>query len=59
MAFLEFNFVPSVESNSVCNQFLPDHPVHLAKNPPPPVPLISGLNSMEGLIAFTGNLKNI
>lgn len=46
--------MPSIESHSVCNQFLPDHPVHLAKNPPPPVPIISGLNSMEGLIAFTG-----
>lgn len=55
MGFLEFNFVPSVESNSVRNKFLPDHPINLAKNLPPPVPLISGLNSMEGLIAFNGN----
>jgi len=53
--FVNYQFIPSVESDAVSDKFLPDYPEVLVKTAPP-VPLISGVNNMEGLIIF-GELK--
>lgn len=49
-------FIPSVESDAVSDRFLPAHPEVLAKTANPGVPVISGLNDMEGLLLFEGKL---
>lgn len=53
MIVLNYEFVPSVESDAVTEQFFPDHPDVLVKSINP-IPIISGLNNMEGLIGFGG-----
>lgn len=52
---INFQFIPSVESDAVSDRFLPDYPEVLAKKASP-VPLISGVNNIEGLIIFGGKL---
>lgn len=51
--FLSYKFVPSIESDTVSNQFLPAHPEKLVNNTSH-MPVIIGLNNMEGIIALTG-----
>jgi len=51
--FLSYKFVPSIESDMVSNQFLPAHPEQLVNNTSH-VPVIIGLNNMEGMIALNG-----
>ncbi|KAF0751373.1 esterase E4-like isoform X1 [Aphis craccivora] len=48
---LNFQFVPTIESEAVSNRLLPAHPNILIKSASP-VPLISGVNNMEGMIVF-------
>jgi len=50
--FLDYKFIPSIESDVVSNRFLPVHPETLATIAPP-VPVIIGLNNMEGIIALS------
>nr|AVE15907.1 CarE [Rhopalosiphum maidis] len=50
--FLDYKFVPSIESDMVSNRFLPAHPETLATIASP-VPVIVGLNNMEGIIALS------
>uniref|UniRef100_A0A2S2PBR1 Esterase FE4 n=1 Tax=Schizaphis graminum TaxID=13262 RepID=A0A2S2PBR1_SCHGA len=50
--FLDYKFVPSIESDMVSNRFLPAHPETLATIASP-VPAIVGLNNMEGIIALS------
>lgn len=52
-AFMDYKFVPSIESDRVGNPFLPAHPKQLV-NDTTPVPVIIGLNNMEGIIALSG-----
>jgi hypothetical protein len=52
---LNFQFVPTVESDAVNEKFLPAHPEILMKTASP-VPIISGLNDLEGMIIFAGKL---
>ncbi|XP_015374788.1 PREDICTED: esterase FE4-like isoform X2 [Diuraphis noxia] len=49
--FLSYKFIPSIESDTVSNRFLPAHPEQLVNNITP-VPVIIGLNNMEGIIAL-------
>ncbi|XP_060878202.1 esterase FE4-like isoform X2 [Metopolophium dirhodum] len=49
--FLDYKFVPSIESVTVSNPFLPAHPLQLVHDTSP-VPVIIGLNNMEGMIAL-------
>ncbi|XP_026805381.1 esterase FE4-like isoform X2 [Rhopalosiphum maidis] len=49
--FTNYEFIPSVESEAVSDKFLPAHPEILVKIAPT-VPVITGINNMEGLIAF-------
>ncbi|XP_022165143.1 bile salt-activated lipase-like isoform X2 [Myzus persicae] len=51
-AFMDYKFVPSIESDRVGNPFLPAHPKQLV-NDTTPVPVIIGLNNMEGIIALS------
>lgn len=51
--YLNYMFVPSIESVTVSNPFLPAHPEQLV-NDTSPVPVIIGLNNMEGIIALMG-----
>ncbi|VVC34997.1 Hypothetical protein CINCED_3A002934 [Cinara cedri] len=51
MEVLNYEFVPSVESDEVIENFFPAHPNVLIKSIFP-VPIITGLNNMEGLIGF-------
>ncbi|KAL5241944.1 hypothetical protein ACI65C_009354 [Semiaphis heraclei] len=46
-----YDFVPSVESEMVREKFLPAHPDILVKTAST-VPLVIGINNMEGLLAF-------
>ncbi|KAL4141630.1 hypothetical protein QTP88_004237 [Uroleucon formosanum] len=48
---LNFQFVPTVESEAVSDRFIPAHPDILIKSASP-VPLITGTNNMEGMIVF-------
>ncbi|KAF0750324.1 Uncharacterized protein FWK35_00017165 [Aphis craccivora] len=50
--FLVYKFAPSIESDVVSNPFLPAHPKTLAISTFP-VPVIIGLNNMEGIIALS------
>ncbi|XP_050525280.1 esterase FE4-like [Daktulosphaira vitifoliae] len=50
---LIYQFVPSIESYKVTERFLPAHPNELIKTAPS-IPIISGINNREGLIAFPG-----
>lgn len=52
---LNFQFVPTVESEAVSERLLPAHPDILIKSASP-VPLIAGVNNMEGMIVFGGKL---
>lgn len=52
----DFEFKPSVESGTIRDRFLPDRPEVLAKSANPGVPIISGVNDMEGLLFFEGKL---
>lgn len=53
--FMYFEFVPSIESNAITDPFLPDQPEILVKTASP-VPVIIGINNMEGMVAFGGKL---
>lgn len=53
--FLDNDFVPSLESNAVTDPFLSVHPKTLVKTAPN-VPIIIGINDMEGLIGLGGKL---
>lgn len=53
--FLVYKFLPSIESETVSNPFLPVHPEMLAKTACP-VPIITGINSMEGLVGIEGKV---
>ncbi|XP_025406381.1 esterase E4-like isoform X2 [Sipha flava] len=53
---LNFQFVPTVESDAVNEKFLPAHPEILMKTASP-VPIISGLNDLEGMIIFADHHK--
>ncbi|VVC39815.1 Carboxylesterase type B, conserved site,Carboxylesterase, type B,Carboxylesterase type B [Cinara cedri] len=48
---LNIPFVPSIENNAISEPFLHIHPEILTKTASP-VPLITGINSMEGMIIF-------
>ncbi|XP_025406472.1 bile salt-activated lipase-like isoform X4 [Sipha flava] len=48
---LDFQFVPSVESNEVTEKFLSAHPQTLVEKAAR-VPIITGVNQMEGLVLF-------
>lgn len=50
---MDYKFVPSIESDVVSNPFLPAHPKTLAISTIP-IPVIIGLNNMEGIVALTG-----
>lgn len=50
---LHFEFVPSLESDTVADRFISDYPEVLIKNATP-IPIMCGINSTEGLIAFGG-----
>jgi len=52
---LNFQFVPTLESEAVSDRLLPAHPDILVKSASP-VPLITGINNMEGMIVFGGKL---
>jgi hypothetical protein len=51
--FPDFQFVPSVESNEVTEKFLSAHPQTLVEKAAR-VPIITGVNQMEGLVLFVG-----
>lgn len=53
MDFLEYPFIPSIECDAISDPILPAHPVILKKTASP-VPIISGLCDMEGLVIFGG-----
>lgn len=53
MEVLNYEFVPSIESDAVTEKFFPVHPNILVKSMFP-IPIIIGLNNMEGLIGFGG-----
>lgn len=53
--FLNFQFVPTIESDQISDPFLPAHPEILIKTATP-IPIITGMNSMEGMIIFGGKL---
>jgi len=55
MDLLDYQFLPSIESNTVSNPFLSVHPEILIKTATP-VPIIIGVNNMEGLIGIEGKL---
>ncbi|KAF0772550.1 esterase FE4 isoform X1 [Aphis craccivora] len=50
--FLDYKFVPSIESDVVSNPFLPAHPKTLAISTIP-IPVIIGLTDMEGIVALS------
>ncbi|CAI6351175.1 unnamed protein product [Macrosiphum euphorbiae] len=50
--YLEYKFAPTIESVKVSYPFLPAHPEQLV-NDRSPIPVIIGLNNMEGMIALT------
>lgn len=50
---MDYKFVPSIESDVISNPFLPAHPKTLATSTFP-VPVIIGVNNMEGIVALTG-----
>lgn len=50
---LNFQFVPTVESDQISDPFLPAHPDTLIKTATP-IPIIAGFNNMEGMIIFGG-----
>jgi len=50
---LNFQFVPTIESEAVSDRFIPAHPDILIKSASA-VPLITGTNNMEGMIVFGG-----
>nr|AAS15642.1 carboxylesterase [Aphis gossypii]AAS15644.1 carboxylesterase [Aphis gossypii] len=50
--FMDYKFVPSIESDVISNPFLPAHPKTLATSTFP-VPVIIGVNNMEGIVALT------
>lgn len=50
---LDFPFIPSVENEAVSDRFLTSSPDNLLRAASP-VPLITGVNNMEGLIVFDG-----
>jgi len=52
---LNFQFVPTIESEAVSDRLLPAHPDILIKSASP-VPIITGTNNMEGMIVFGGKL---
>jgi len=56
--FLVYKFLPSIESETVSNPFLPVHPEILAKIANP-VPIITGINSMEGLVGIEGKVFSL
>lgn len=51
--FLEYPFVPSIECDAISDPVLPAHPEVLNKTALP-VPIITGLNDMEGIIILGG-----
>lgn len=53
MDYLEYPFIPSIECDAISNPFLPAHPEVLKKTASP-VPIISGLSDMEGIIILGG-----
>lgn len=55
MDYLEYPFIPSIECDAVSYPFLPAHPEVLKKTASP-VPLITGLNDMEGIAVLGGKL---
>ncbi|KAE9537486.1 hypothetical protein AGLY_006509 [Aphis glycines] len=50
--FMDYKFVPSIESDVISNPFLPAHPKTLAISTIP-IPVIIGLTDMEGIVALT------
>lgn len=52
---LNFQFVPTIESEGVSDRLIPAHPDILIKSASP-VPLITGTNNLEGMIVFGGKL---
>ncbi|XP_050441252.1 juvenile hormone esterase-like [Adelges cooleyi] len=48
---LVYQFVPTIESDLVGERFLPAHPEELSKTATS-IPLISGVNNIEGMIVF-------
>lgn len=53
--FLKFPFIPSIECDFISNPFLPAHP-EVLKKLASPVPIITGLNDMEGIIGLNSKL---
>lgn len=53
--FLEYPFIPSVESDAISDPFLPAHPEVLKKSATP-VPIITGLTDLEGFIGLNSEL---
>jgi len=50
-----YYFLPSVENEEITDPFLSTHPNTLIKTAVP-IPVITGVNNLEGLIAIEGNL---
>ncbi|CAI6351252.1 unnamed protein product [Macrosiphum euphorbiae] len=50
--YLDYKFVPSIESATVSYPFLPAHPEQLV-NDRSPIPVIIGVNNMEGMVALS------
>lgn len=53
--FLRYKFLPTIQCDTVSNSFLPTHPENLVETAPP-LSVITGINSMEGLIGLGGNV---
>ncbi|VVC34998.1 Hypothetical protein CINCED_3A008558 [Cinara cedri] len=51
--FLRYKFLPTIQCNTVRNPFLPTHPENLVETAPS-LPVINGVNNMEGLISLAG-----
>jgi len=53
--FLNYQFIPSIESDEISDSFLPAHPEILMKTANP-IPIITGVNNLEGMVLFAGKL---
>jgi len=49
--FLNYQFIPSIESDEISDSFLPAHPEILMKTANP-IPIITGVNNLEGMVLF-------
>lgn len=52
---VNFQFVPTLENDAISEPFLPASPEILVKTASP-IPIISGVNNLEGMIVLGGKL---